>query len=195
MPISVTGPFVSQFALYEALRRGTPAAYNYLYAELHDSFQFWVLNNNGSDMDAEDAFQKGLLNFLLNLQNGKYTFHEGTKVTTVVFEYCKKVWLTELQSARKRLGVALPENLEVADIGDIQADLERLVIVETVRKSLGLLKEECRQLLEWFFVDELSLREIAQRLGLKETSAKSKRYDCTEKLKTIYRQTTRQNNL
>lgn len=184
--------FISQFALYESLRRGDATAYDHLYAELYTSFLYWVMGNNGTEMDAEDAFQKGLLSFLLNLRSGKYGYQDGAKVTTVVFDYCKKVWLTELQSARMRHRTALPDTFDLADTDDIQADLERLATVEAVRKSLSLLKDDCRKLLEWFFIDELSLREIADRLGMKETSTKSKRYDCTEKLKGLYRQTARQ---
>ena len=83
---------------------------------------------------------------------------------------------------------AMPDVVDTADSADILEDLERLDVVKTVRSSLEQLKDDCRQLIEWFYVDELSLREIAERLGMKESSARSKRYSCAEKLKSFYEQ-------
>ena len=110
--------FLSNRSLYEALKSRNERAYDSIYAELLGPFQYWVLRNNGSEMDAEDAFQKGLLNFLLNLETGKYQFQEATKITTVIFEYCKKVWLTELQSARMRNRTSFTEAPDLADSAD-----------------------------------------------------------------------------
>lgn len=179
-------PFPTDQHLYDALSRREEQAYQYLYAESFPSFRYWMLNNSASEMDAEDAFQKGMLSFLLNVETGKYQFQPGTRVTTVVFEYCKRVWLTELKSARLRTRGAMPDVVQTADTADVIEDLERLEVVKIVRESLEQLKGDCRQLIEWFYVDELSLREIAERLGMKESSARSKRYSCAEKLKAFY---------
>lgn len=177
---------------YDALHRRDERAYQFLYAETFPPFRYWVLSNSGSEMDAEDAFQKGLMSFLLNLETGKYQLQPQTRITTVVFEYCKCVWLTELKSARLSRRAVMPDQLDTVDTADVVKDLERLDIVNVVRQSLGQLKDECRKLLEWFYVDEVPLREIAEKLGMKESSAKSKRYDCAEKLKTFYLKTANQ---
>ena len=176
---------------YQALKRRDGRAYTYLYADLLPSFQHWVLGNSGTEMDAEDAFQKGLMNFLLNLETGKYQFQETARVTTVIFDYCKCVWMTELKSARFRKQGVMPEHVELMDTADVEKDLERVDIVEMVRQSLGQLKDECRSVMQWFYVDDVPIREIAERLGMKETSVKSKRYDCAEKLKAFYLQLVR----
>ena len=181
-------PYSTDQDLYNALNQRDERAYAYLYAESFPSFRFWMLNNSASEMDAEDAFQKGMLSFLLNVESGRYQFQPGARVTTVVFEYCKRVWLTELKSARLRTRGAMPDLVHTADTADIIEDMERLEIVKIVRESLGQLKDDCRQLIEWFYVDELSLREIGERLGMKESSARSKRYSCAEKLKAFYQQ-------
>ncbi|MBD2699302.1 sigma-70 family RNA polymerase sigma factor [Spirosoma sp. BT702] len=181
--------------LYDALSRRNERAYQILYAEVWPSFRNWVNTNNGTDMDAEDAFQKGMLNFLLNVETGKYQLQAGTRITTVVFEYCKRVWLTELGSARMRTRSTMPDTIDNPDLTNVVNDLERMDVVNAVRHSLHQLKEECRKLIEWFYVDELSLREIAERLGMKETSVKSKRYDCAEKLKAFYQKTAKQQGL
>ncbi|GAB3902386.1 hypothetical protein GCM10028803_28970 [Larkinella knui] len=168
---------------YEALSRRDERAYQFLYADVFPRFRHWILTNSGSEMDAEDAFQKGLMNFLLNIETGKYQLQESARITTVAFEYCKRVWLTELKSARMRNHGPMPDHIDTADSADVVNDLERLDVVKTVQQALQQLKEDCRKVLEWFYVDEIPLREIAERLGMKEESVKSKRYQCAEKLK------------
>ena len=196
MPSWKTLPFATDQELYKALARRDERAYQFLYAESYPSFRYWVLRNNGSDMDAEDAFQKGMLSFLLNIETGRYQHQSNTLVTIVVFEYCKRVWQTELKSARLRTRGLMPGTVdESPDTTNILQDLERLEIVSVVQESLQQLKEDCRKLIDWFYVDELSLREIAERLGINESSAKSKRYQCAEKLKAFYEQTAKQQGL
>ena len=187
--------YATETDFYRALSHRDERAYGYLYADVFPSFQHWVLTNSGSAMDAEDAFQKGLLNFLLNVETGKYQLQAGTRITTVAFEYCKRVWLTELKSARLRHRSAMPEHMELADTADVVQDMERMDTISTVQQALRQLKDECRKLLEWFYVDEVSLREIAERLGMKEESVKSKRYQCAEKWKVFYGQTAKQQEL
>lgn len=188
MPDSAIDFGTNQQLLYDALLTHDQRAYEWLYTDLFPSFRFWTTSNNGTVADAEDSFQKGLVSFLLNLESGRYQYQPGTKVTTVIFDYCKKVWLSELGSARKRHAADMPENLSIADTDDALDALTRTDTVAAVRGALAQLKEACRQLIQWFYIDELSLRDIAARLNMKETSVKSKRYECTEQLKRFYRE-------
>ena len=183
----------SQPELYVALKERQEWAYDHLYKELMHPFAYWVERNNGTEMDAEDAFQKGILNFLLNLETGRYQFQEHAKITTVVFEYCKKVWLNELNSSRIITRATMPDSYDPVLDTDLQEDLERSEVITQVRQAMNQLKKDCRQLIEWFYMDELTLREIAEKLGMKESSTKQKRYDCTEHLKKLVQQQTRQN--
>ncbi len=178
--------FDNNLTLYQALLRRKDQAYDFLYEQLLGSFTNWVRLRNGSDMDAQDAFQKGLLNFLLNLETGKYEFRAEVKITTVIFDYCKKVWINELQSARMKANTELFDFINPADSTDIEADLAREETILAVREAIQKLKEDCRKMMEWFYIEELSIREIAERLGMKEGSTKQKRYDCTEKMKAFY---------
>jgi RNA polymerase sigma factor (sigma-70 family) len=185
-------PPFSQLELYEALKKRQEWAYDHLYEELKHPFTYWVERNKGGITDAEDAFQKGLMNFLLNLETGRYQFQENAKITTVIFEYCKKIWLNELNSSRIKTRITMPDSYDPVQDTDLQEDLERGEVIAQVRQALQQLKKDCRQLIEWFYMEELSLREIADKLGMKESSTKQKRYDCTERLKQLVHQQTRQ---
>lgn len=181
----------SQFELYQALNSNISTiqeqAFEYIYLQIFDSFSNWVCLNNGSKIDAEDAFQQGLLYFYLNLKSNKYLFQEGTKITTIVFQYAKSAWINELNSSRLKTRISMPIFYDEADIDPIpQEQLERLEIIKYINKCIDELKEDCQKVIEWFYIEDLSIREIAQRLGIQENSAKQKRFECTQKLKTIY---------
>ena len=180
--------YQSQTDLYQALLLRDNKAYTYLYKQLLGTFKHWVANNSGSEMDAEDAFQKGLMNFLLNLETGKYQLQENTKITTVIFDYCKKVWINELNSKRVQSQVKIADNYDVASDANLQKDLEREETISAVRKAVEQLKKDCQSMIEWFYFEDLSLKEIAEKFGMKENSTKQKRFDCTEKLKSFYLQ-------
>jgi RNA polymerase sigma factor (sigma-70 family) len=183
--------FTNQFELYQALSNDNQAmqnnAFNYIYQEIFGSFSNWVYKNNGSTMDAQDAFQKGILNFYLNLKSNKYIFQEGTKITTIVFQYAKMVWYNELESSRLKTRTKMPDFYDEIDIAPIpQEDLERLDTIKYVNIGLSELKEDCQKVVKWFYIEEFSIKEIAEKLDMQETSTKQKRYDCTQKLKSIY---------
>lgn len=183
--------FNSQFELYQALNnenqtvQGT--AFDFIYKEIFGSFSNWVYKNNGSMMDAEDTFQQGVLNFYLNLKSNKYIFQEGTKITTIIFQYAKMVWLNELESGRLKTKTKMPDFYDEIDIAPIpQEDLERLDVIKYVNLGLEELKEDCQKVVKWFYIDELSIRQIAEKLEMQENSTKQKRFDCTQKLKSIF---------
>lgn len=185
--MSKTLLFADQSLLYEALISTHPEtqnkAFNYLYQELYGSFLFWVKSNSGSDSDAEDAFQKGILNFFLNVKSGKYTFQEGAKVTYVVFDYCKKVWYNVLSSKGFKSKGEMPAGYESVEISDSESEQEeRMSAVEWGLEKLG---GSCAKIIRWYYIDRLSLKEIAELLGITLPSAKDKKYKCMQKLKEI----------
>ncbi len=181
--------------LYDALARRDDRAYAFLYTDTFPLFQNWILRNSGTEMDAEDAFHKGMISLMQNLETGKYTLQPGTRIRSVLFEYAKCVWISELRSSRVRTRSPMTDEIDIQSVDDVSRDLERFELVQMVRQSLQQLKDDCRKLIEWFYVEELSLREIAQKMGLKESSVKSKRYACAEKLKAIYQQAEKQSGV
>lgn len=185
--MSKTLLFADQSLLYEALISPHPEtqnkAFDYLYQELYGSFLFWVKSNSGTDSDAEDAFQKGILNFFLNVKSGKYTYQGNAKVTTVVFDYCKKVWLNVLSSKGFKSKVEMPSDYAPAETSDSGTEQEeKISAVEWALKKLG---ESCQTIITWYYIDGLSLKEIAELLKITIPSAKDKKYKCMQKLKEI----------
>lgn len=64
---------------------------------------------------------------------------------------------------------------------------ERSWIFKKLNRSFKLLAEDCQKVLHWFYVEDWSLRQIAQELGMTEASASVKRFKCAKYLKEKFR--------
>lgn len=62
---------------------------------------------------------------------------------------------------------------EATDDGDASTQHERMERRETVRRTMDRLPERQRIMLEWKYIEKLSVREIARRLGMTEKAVES----------------------
>lgn len=178
--------YKDDIALYEGLKAKRNDAFECIYSQVYNSFENFVKTNQGTPDDAADAFQTGIMKFYANLMLEKYQLDYNAKIKTVVFDYCKKVWLTELNSARRRKNQAIDNT--TPDYTDNSNTLNEMVKQDTfdlLRIGLERIGEDCKKLLTFFYIDNRSLKEIAQLLRVTDETAKSKRYICTKKLKSL----------
>lgn len=56
-----------------------------------------------------------------------------------------------------------------------------------IEQAKNQLSSSCQKLVWWFYIDELSLADCAQRLNLEVTTVKVKRFRCTEAFKKFYK--------
>lgn len=174
--------------LFEGLRQNRGDAYECLYQQAYGSFERFVYQRGGNEFDAEDAFQKGITKFYLNVSNGAYQYQPSTRIKTVLFEYCKKIWFDEVGSARVKHGAAMPENADdrlpaEPALDDVLMQIETWDLVERALRKLG---EKCQVVIRGFYLEQKTLRELADVLVTSENAAKTKRYECMEKLKTLF---------
>ncbi len=66
-------------------------------------------------------------------------------------------------------------------------DMDTLEWVLRLKKALSLLREDCQNMLRWFYQEEISLRDISGRLGMSEQSAAVKRFKCAKYLRDKYK--------
>lgn len=69
----------------------------------------------------------------------------------------------------------------------VDLDTDTLEWTHRLNKAFSLLREDCQQVLKWFYQEELPLREIGQRLGMTEQSAAVKRFKCAKYLRDRYK--------
>ncbi len=64
---------------------------------------------------------------------------------------------------------------------------ERTWIFKKLKRSFELLAADCQQVLNWFYVEDWTLKQIAQALNMTEPSATVKRFKCAKYLKEKFR--------
>lgn len=133
--------------------------------DLRRKIQFSVLNNSGSEEDAQDIYQNGLMLIDDHMKNGKF---RGGTVKGFFYQACFNLWRNELK--RKKC-ISLPDDgteLTVTNI-DPQEVMERKERAELLKKVFNELNKRCQEVLRlrFFVIDKYSMADIARIMGLK----------------------------
>ena len=167
--------------LYAALKQENEAALMYLYRTVFPSFRNFVLLRNGSEDDAKDCFQQAIQDFYFNVQSGSY-IRGYAKISVVLFGYAKNRFFSAIDKKERKVTGAI-EGIEPADHSDFALDFEKAELLKYVEHALEKLREPCKTIIEEFYLESKSLKEIGEKLGRSEDSVKTQRYRCINKLK------------
>lgn len=172
----------SDEAIVEGLRLRSDYIINFVYKEFFPIIKFLVNENGGSNEDAEDIFQDGIIIIYNKINTNQLVLTSSFK--TFMYSVCRNLWLQKLNK-RKAIFDKLSdveEYLNLADnISDTEVrDIEMHRLIQTHFLALG---EDCQKVLR-LFSKNIQLRDIASILGYKtEKYAKTKKYLCKEELK------------
>jgi len=181
------GEHYSDAELLRALRTGNQleAPIKYLYAAHFDNLANFIRVNKGSQQDAEDVFQEMIMVFIDLVQKEK--FRGESSVKTFLYAIIRNLWLNELKKRNRSL---LRDTEYYA--GSTQADHdigESIEANEARRQIFGLMEqlgEMCRRILVYFYYDNLSMKEIVQRLNYdNEQVVRNKKYKCMKELNEL----------
>lgn len=201
--------FLEEESFYYALLAEDPKAWEMLYRKVSDSFIPQTLSKSAlSTDDAYDLLQEGLSICIVNLRDGKFVF-QGKSIVAYASAICHRQWLTRL---RKNKSVHLKSyqepsaeeeemvidlideheydehhsEPEIADVQSIWGDEEQDADYEALERARKEIGRNCQLLMDYFYVQEKSLAECGQLLGIQEGSAKVKRFRCFQRLKDLY---------
>lgn len=143
------------------------AIYHYHFKQVRK----FVLANSGTEEDARDIFQEGIMNFYFNLISNK--FREKSAISTYVFSICRNLWFQRLR--KKTPSAILPEN--IMEHAQEPAEINSTGLSELLNEIKG----ECKQLLTGFYYDGKSMKELMIEFSLgSEQAAKNKKLRCME---------------
>lgn len=148
---------------------------NFNYTKTLAITRAFILSNNGTFVDVEDTLQEGLKIFFENLQ--KKDFVLTTTPENYIYQVCIKLWYKEIRrrSIEKNLNIEIhSESLSQQE--DIEIVIRREKLLCILERNIKKLHPRGRELYTLKFKG-LSLKEIAARMGLKNSSiAKDKCY-------------------
>lgn len=123
-----------------------------------------ITANSGRWEDAEDCYQNGMLLLHTQLREGKY---KGGAVKGYFYQICYNLWRNEL---KRQKNYSLEEEVIYHQSSDDPGRmLEEKEHRELLNRVFNMLGESCRKILhlKYFMVEQLSMDEIAQQMGLK----------------------------
>ena len=175
----------SEAELVEGFKSGDRVILSYLYRQNFMAVRSFVLANQGTDNDARDVFQEGMMAAWNNLLKERYESRESKGLEAYLHRICRFRWLERTRSASFRYSSPLNEE----DLHDPDNSLNRLIRKEDIAQAgqlLGRLGERCRKILYLFYYHRESMEKIAAKMGLTADSAKNQKYRCLNQLREFY---------
>ena len=167
--------------ILDRIRNGDEEVLVVLYQSNRKPILNLVSTNSGTRDDAEDMLQESLVVLWERVRAGR--FEQNAKLSTFIYATARNLWFGRL----RRKGREIPRDIDPEEhTDDALSALEGLVASEEtamVRDALGRIGEQCRKLLLLFYWEELSMEEIAGKLGFANAeTAKAKKYQCKKAL-------------
>ncbi|MGH2643421.1 MAG: RNA polymerase sigma factor [Chitinophagaceae bacterium] len=174
--------------LLEGLSNHQEEALLLIYKRFFPMILHMVVNNHGTEDDAKDLFQETMI--VLYDKSKESGFILEVKLKTYLYAVAKNLWLKQLNQKNKtpfkpsefdneQLGERLAD-----DIQDSEGKEERFKIMSEALMKLG---EPCKSLLEHFYLQQMSMQEIAEKFGYTNPeNAKTQKYKCLNRLKKLF---------
>ncbi|MCW8980923.1 MAG: RNA polymerase sigma factor, partial [Altibacter sp.] len=165
-----------QLALTEAIKNNNELVLNRLYQENFKKVELFILKNNGTMPYAKDIYQEAFITVWKNIRNDSFTPQNETAIQGYLYKIAKNKWLDVLRSGRYKKTVAL-QSLHTApqeETDGVSHPLEEQedLAFRNVMMSFNTIGEPCKELLQQFYYEKKSLREIALFLQIDEASAR-----------------------
>ena len=184
-------PKFTDALIIEAIEKGGAAleeVMRYLYTEHEYRAQIFafILAREGNKEDAEDIFQDGIRNLIINVRSKSYT-GKGS-ITGYLYGICKNLWYKRFQ--KKQRQSFQQEQLNVEEIDEQTPEVLLLTKDQEnqLEELLAQLGDTCREVLELWKLS-YSMKEIAEKTGYKnEAVARKKKRLCLQKLLRIMEQ-------
>lgn len=141
-----------------------------------------ILKNNGSTQDAEDIYQEALVILIRKIQDVNFTL--TSSLNTYLYSVCRYLWSDELKKRSKTFKVNEDGNLNQLKSEDFTEHIKEEFEYKQAEKAFNLLGEKCKELLQLFYFNKLSMKIITDKLKFSsEKVTKNQKYRCIEKAK------------
>lgn len=156
----------------------------FIYQSNFPKIERYIMENSGNNEDARDVYQEAFIAVWRNVQLGKVTFTAFDHLNGYLFRVAQHKWIDELRKRKKSKEIHYTDH-----IGENMAievlDAEDEDYLNQVQSAYAALDGPCRQLLNRFYFQLQSLREIAQTSSWTEATARNNKYRCLQKLRSM----------
>ncbi len=159
--------------IFERIQKGDEKALEFLYQKYYRMMTKMVISNSGTEEEARDIYQEALIVFWQKATSGNLVM--TSKMSTYIYSICQNLWRKELDR-KKRL------SNEEKD-APVSLDMDTAERERIIARCIEQLGDTCKKVLMYYYFDEMSMQDIADKLGFANTdTAKTKKYKCKKKL-------------
>jgi len=159
--------------IFERICKGDEKALEFLYQKYYRMMTKLVITNSGTEEEARDVYQDALIVFWQKATSGNLVL--TSKMSTYIYSICQNLWRKELDR-KKRLS---SEEKDTSVTIDTESSERETILA----KCIDQLGETCKKVLMFYYFEEMSMQDIADKLGFANTdTAKTKKYKCKKKL-------------
>jgi RNA polymerase sigma factor (sigma-70 family) len=159
--------------IFERICKGDEKALEFLYQKYYRMMTKLVITNSGTEEEARDVYQDALIVFWQKATSGNLVL--TSKMSTYIYSICQNLWRKELDR-KKRLSNEEKDTSVTLDTDSSERE-------KILAKCIDQLGETCKKVLMFYYFEEMSMQDIADKLGFANTdTAKTKKYKCKKKL-------------
>lgn len=157
-----------------------------LYKKYYNIVLKFILYNSGTSAAAQDIYQETIIVLYESVK--KPGFELKCQLQTYIFSIAKRLWLKELKKNGKTFLFKESEENNLVDVSEDLKELdEKEAEIEKMNNSLIDLGEPCSELIKDFYINKLSMEQIAEKFGYTNAdNAKTQKYKCLQRLKKIF---------
>ena len=141
--------------ILDHISRGDESALDYLYKKYYPMMTKMVLKNNGTVEEANDVYQDALIVFWQKAISGNLKI--TAKISTYIYSICKNYWLKELNRKKRLSYTEHEESVTESDQEDTMS--------KVVQDAMELLGDPCKSVLIYYYFNQMSMSEIANRMN------------------------------
>ena len=124
-----------------------------------------------------------------NIKANKFTPTNESALQGYLYQIAKNKWTDFLRSSRYKNTSQMSESFHLKDedntLSEFDISEEEFNPQNLVMEAFNQLGDECKKLLEVYYFQKKSLREIAAVFHIGEASARNKKYRCIQKLRNL----------
>jgi RNA polymerase sigma factor (sigma-70 family) len=155
------------------IKVGDERVIDYLYTKNYRMMVNLILKNNGTEDEAKDIYQEALIVFWQKAKSPDFVL--SSKISTYLYSVCINLWRKELMRKARLQN----DMVEKGEVGNEDRD-ERAKIINECIDQLG---DTCKKVLMYYYFDNLSMNDIAEKLGFANAdTAKTRKYKCKQEL-------------
>lgn len=161
------------------IKKGDERALDFLYKKNYKMMTNMIIKNNGTEEEAKDVYQEALIVVWQKAMNPDFIL--SSKISTYLYSICQNLWRKELERKSRHTG-------EDEITSSVIIDIDKKERIEVVNQCINNMGETCRAILTYYYFDEMSMAEIAKKMGFSNSdTAKTKKYKCKQELDKMIR--------